>query len=460
MEVENSTQRTAINRLRENLRPLLSRLEIDRAVVFLLLTRAWQMLAGPVTILLIARYFSPEMQGFYYTFASLLALQSFVELGFNLVIINVASHEWSLLKLDSNNRIEGDPQALSRLVSLGRLIFKWYAAASLIFIVGVGSIGYLFFNQAANTGVQWQAPWITLVILTGLLLWALPFNALLEGCNQVTAITRLRLNQVVLESLALWTTMIVGLGLWMVVIAAAVKLIRDLYLILIQYRHFFQPFLKPPTGARIYWKTEIWPMQWRIGLQGLVNYFGFSLFTPVMFQYHGTVLAGQMGMTWQIIFALQAVAGAWLHTKVPRFGMLIAQKDYPALDRFWLRTSLVSLAVIICGSGSVWLLIYVLNLFQVPLAQRMLPPLATGLFFLATIFNQVIQCLAVYLRAHKREPLVVMGVVTGLLFGLCVLGLGSRFGATGAAIAYLLVTALIAVPWIIYIWMRARVEWH
>ena len=149
-------------------RQLLKQLEIDRAVVFVLLNRGWQFLAGPITLLLIARSFSPEVQGFYYTFDSLLALQSFVELGFFLVIINVASHEWASLGLDSTGCIVGEPQALSRLVSLGRLIFKWYAVASAIFVVGVGTIGCVFFAQSSLPGILWQSPWLVLVVLTGL----------------------------------------------------------------------------------------------------------------------------------------------------------------------------------------------------------------------------------------------------------------------------------------------------
>src|SRR5690242_13413514 len=98
----------------------------DRAVVFGSLWRIWQLLAGPVTLLAIGRYMSPDAQGFYYTFGSIIALQSFLELGFYLVIINFSSHEWVALSLDDDGRIIGDAHAHSRLVSLGRLVFRWY----------------------------------------------------------------------------------------------------------------------------------------------------------------------------------------------------------------------------------------------------------------------------------------------------------------------------------------------
>jgi len=101
------------------IRQLLLLLEIDRAVFYVLLLRGWQFLAGPVTALFVASFFSPELQGYFYTFASLLALQSFLELGFHVVILNVASHEWAKLHIADDGRIAGDAEAHSRLVSLG-----------------------------------------------------------------------------------------------------------------------------------------------------------------------------------------------------------------------------------------------------------------------------------------------------------------------------------------------------
>src|SRR5262249_924334 len=121
---------------------------VDRSVLLALLGRSWQILAGPITLLLIAQFFTPEEQGFYYTFASLLALQSFIELGFSVVIINVASHEWAHLSLSEDGGIVGEPHALSRLISLGRFAFKWYAFGSLIFMIGVGSAGFIFLSRS------------------------------------------------------------------------------------------------------------------------------------------------------------------------------------------------------------------------------------------------------------------------------------------------------------------------
>ncbi len=134
---------------------LLGRAEIDRAVAYTLLTRGWQALTAPVTLLLVAQTMTLEIQGYYYTFASLLALQSFVELGFYIVIVSVASHEWSRLRLDADGAITGDSVAIARLASLARFISRWYAAASVVFIAAASVAGWATFSRAEGTCLRW-----------------------------------------------------------------------------------------------------------------------------------------------------------------------------------------------------------------------------------------------------------------------------------------------------------------
>lgn len=445
--------------MRSRIGALMARLEVDRAVAYMVLARLLQIVSFPITIVLIARYLTPEVQGFYYTFGSVLALQGFVELGFTYVIVNVASHEWSRLSLDESGVIGGDTDALSRLVSLGRLIFRWYAAAAAIFVVGGSSLGWYFFVNSGHPDVRWQGPLIAVVAVSGLLLWALPFNALLEGCNQVANINKLRVTQTLLESAALWVTLLLGGGLWALPAAVAAKLLRDLYLIFVEYRNFFRPFFRMTTTARVVWRTEIWPMQWRLALAGVATYCANSLYNPIMFRYHGAAVAGQMGMTLQIVLGMQLVSMAWVLTKAPRYGMLIALGDYEALDRLWLRNSLISLAIVMAGACAIWTAVELLHVFGAAIARRILPPLPIALFLFSAILLQAVQCFVAYLRAHKREPILSANITCALIAGALVWFLGSRLGPIGAAIANV-VQMVITFLWIGTIWWRRRAEWH
>ena len=425
-----------------------------------MLLKSWQTIAGLIGIGLIAREFSPEVQGFYYTFASLIGLQSFVELGLHLVISNFASHEWSRLRLNREGRIEGSPEPISRLVSLGRFVFRWYAIASLAFLFLAGVGGYWFLGRASNHGVDWQMPWFFHIVFSSILLWCMPFLALLEGCDQVAQVARFRTAQAVAGTLAIWVAILAGTELWAAPAYSLISGICCLYYLLVSKRFFFKPFFEPPKDGRVSWRGEILPMQWRLALQGVTGYFVLSLFTPVMFYYHGPAVAGQMGMTWQIVGAIQAVATIWVLTKAPKFGMLIAAREYSVLDAKWRTAALVSMVLMLSGVFVVFISIYYLRHNEWSPINRLLSPLPFLLLAGGAVLTQGVQCIAIYLRAHKREALMPVGLTTGVLMGISVWQLGMDYGAPGAAAAYFLVMSTVSFPMAVFIWRRCRLEWH
>lgn len=439
---------------------LLAKFDLDQAVIYTLLTRAWQAIAGAVTLVLIAYFFSPEVQGFYYTFSSLLALQAFVELGLYIVIVNRASHEWSKLRIDGSGSVVGDASALSRLASLTRFVSRWYTAASFLFVLGVGAGGYVFLSQSHTTNVAWQDPWGTVVVLAAVQLWLMPILSLLEGCNQVVELNRFRFVQTIADAFTMWFLFAVGAGLWVAAGSLAIKILATVYFLIRRYGRFFRSVMAAQVQERIRWRDEVWPMQWRLAAQGAVNYLLFSLFTPVMFHYHGAKVAGQMGMTLQIISVVTLMSQAWVQTKVPRFGMLVAKGEYAELDRIWWQASKVSFSFIVVGGFSIWAAILVLSELYPELASRVLSPLPTALFLMAYGLMQVSYFQALYLRAHAREPFLVLGVLGGLLIGSLVFLFGSRYGPTGAAASFMAAVGLFVIPMSTIIWTRRRAEWQ
>lgn len=415
---------------------------------------------GLITTLLIAAWFSPELQGYYYTFNSVLAFQVFAELGLGTVLTSFASHEWAKLAFDRHGRITGDEDALSRLTSLGSFALRWYMAAgvamTLIFAIG----GLYFFGASGDQVPSWRAPWIALSIVTGLNLCVLPVWALLEGCNQVSNVYAYRLIQSVASTVAAWLGLYLGAELWVASIIGVTNLLAMMVTVGRRYRGFLRVILLGrPQGPRFYWRLDILPLQWRISLSWIGGYFTFSLFTPVLFHYQGPVIAGQMGMTWSFVAALTAVASSWVTPKAPVFGILIAQRRYGELDRMFWRITAAVVAITALGALGIWSMVYALGSFDHPFAVRLLSPVATGYLLLATILLAASLPMSTYLRAHKREPLLVLSVISGLLNGIVVVVLGKYYSAEGMTIGYLVVTAVLT-PFVALIWYRRRAEWH
>jgi hypothetical protein len=124
-----------------------------------------------------------------------------------------------------------------------------------------------------------------------------------------------------------------GGGLWTAVASAAVKVLVEVWLVFVRYGRFFESLNASTTTATTPWKETIWPLQWRIALNSLLNYVATWIFTFAAFEQQGLVAAGQTGMTWTVLTALQAATLAWVQTRAPVFGSLVARNDFGELDR-------------------------------------------------------------------------------------------------------------------------------
>lgn len=444
----------------KNIQKKLKQLEVNSVVVFSLSARIWTTLASPVTLILISNFLSPEIQGYYYTFFSFAALQTFFELGFSIVIVQFASHEWAHLKLTEEGYLVGDMTVISRLKSLLILSTKWFSVAAFLFFMLVSSSGYFFFSKSNNLeSTQWIFPWFILIAMVSLQLIQLPIISILEGCNQLRKLYILRFLQSILSSICLWIVLSLKFNLWAAVIPGFCLLLINTIFIL-NYKNFIKSLLTQVDSEKINWNKEIFPMQWKIGLSGLVNYFAFSLFTPVMFKYYGATVAGQMGMTWQIVSSVQAIGMAWIQTKVPLFGMLIAQKKYKKLDEIWLKNSVVSFFILFFLIIFAAIGLYFLNHFHFNLVKRILPAKEFLLFLTSALFFHISLCQSAYLRAHKKEVLTPLSIISSILIGVFVWSWGSKYGPIGAIFGYTGIMALLVVPWETTLWIKYRKLWH
>lgn len=436
-------------------------LGIDRAVFFAIAAKIWGMGSGLVTSLLIVSFFSAEIQGFYYTFTSVLALQIFAELGLGVVISASASHEWAKLSLDPQGRVVGDAEAKSRLASLGQFAFRWYLVAGSMASVGLMVGGFVFFGSTSwNSVSTWGAPWVMLCIVNGVNLCCMPVWALLEGCNQVVNLYTYRFVQSLAIGLASWLAMWLGAELWTASIVGLVIMLMFLFTVGRNYAFFVKDvMLSTPLGSKLDWRKDILPMQWRISISWLSGYLTFWLFTPILFHYKGAQIAGQMGMTWAFIGALTGVASSWIAPKAPLFAILIARQEYTQLNKMFWRLTATIVSVTALGALAIWLMVFSLNIYHHPFAVRMLSPAATGYFLLATILLTATLPMSTYLRAHKKEPLLGISVASGLLTSIAVFITGRFYSIEIMAIAYLAVMATIT-PFVVAIWRRSIAEWH
>lgn len=445
------------------MKKLLSYMGVDHAIVYTLMGRGWGLISGVIILFLVVRFLTPDEQGYYYTFASLLAMQVLFELGMSFVVMQFASHEMAHLTWANENTLVGDPQAKARLRSLLLLVGKWYGVIAALIIIIVLPAGWVFFSiNHPQSSVNWQIAWFWLVVAAAINVCFLPLLALLEGCGRVTEVARLRIYQNIVGSLAAWLLLMNGGGLLAIPAMSTGLALTVMFWLWRTKKLFFKDLFFQVADCKIgiSWKAEIWPLQWKIALSWLSGYFIFQLFTPVLFAYRGAVEAGQVGMSFSIVNALMSIAMAWMSTKAPQFGTLVARKDYASLDRMFKLTLSRSLLVMLVFGVILCLTNYYLHLAGVQFATRFLDPLPFTLLMLATTLNYVTYAQAAYLRAHKQEPFLWISLLSAVLIAGLTLLLGKAYGAMGVMSGYLAVCTVVGFGWGSLIFFSKRREWQ
>jgi hypothetical protein len=437
-------------------------LGVDRAIAFTVLARVWSSAAGVITVLLIARFLSPAEQGYYYTFGSLVALQIVFELGFSIVILQLASHERAHLAISSDGVVSGDPVAHERLASVLQKSVRWYTVAAIFMACILIPTGFFFFSHQRHSvpAVAWQLPWCVVALAATLTFQIDPVLSFLEGCGYVANIARLRLTQAMLGGVLMWLALATRHGLFAPAMMILGQVIAGTAW-LSRRRPLLIGLLRYTTGEnRILWRQEVWPFQWRIAVSWICGYFIFQIFNPVLFAFKGPIAAGQMGMSLSIASALTSVSIAWVNTKAAPFGGLIARKQYAQLDSVFFQAMRQTVSVCALGGLMVWLGAVSLNAAHLRLAHRMLDPLSLGLLLLGTIINVIVFAESVYLRAHKEEKFLSGSILGALLVGSSTYWLGKQYGARGMMIGYLAIGVVLGLGYNTWVFLHYRKLWH
>ena len=419
---------------------------IDRAVFFSNAAQLLRLITGPINMALVLRYLTPEIQGYFYAFSGVVATQVFLEMGFSQNILQFASHEFAKLRLTNEQTLEGDQEAYSRLISLGRLAFGYYAVAAAIFFVGIGAGGHIFFSYSGQHDVVWQKAWWIIAAAAAGSLAINPARSLLDGCNQVAVTAKFSfwasLAGFAVNALAL----ISGAGIYVSAIGAVFSFLLSLSYFGLHWRSFFAQFLSPPQHGHVSWRHEIWPFQWRIAVSWMSGYFIFDMISPVAFYFCGPVAAGRLGMSLQLVRMISNVALTWITTKAPRFGMLIAMRAWKELDLLWRRSMLQAFIFCLLGMIAFWVAVpWVGNYF--PKVPNRLAPLGTNIWLGSAMLVQIfITSMAMELRAHKQEPYMWLSVANALISVAFILPLVRVWGIYGEAMGYALAIWAILFP--------------
>lgn len=432
---------------------LLRKIRIDAAVAMTVMQRVWGVAAGLVMVLLTSTLFSKEMQGYYYTFSSLIALQAFFELGLNFVLAQFVSHDTVLL--DENNDAEVRQAAIDRIGLLYNRVRRWFAVTSMLFAVAVGSGGFLFLRRG-GTGLplnEWLGAWLLIVVAAAVNLYYSPQIAIAEGTGKVARVAKLRTLQSVGGYLTCWVIIAIHPTLYaMACIGWVMALTSGWWL----HHHSGVPKIArdvSPGAVGYGWRKDIFPLQWRIGLSWMSGYLLYQAFTPFTFAHRGPAEAAMIGLSLAMFSNISLIGMSWLSATTPVLAGLVARGERETLRRRFKTLFVQSLAFQIAACTGLCIVVALGRYFEIRIMDRFLPTADLTVIAVISSCNVAVFAMATFMRVHKEEPMLWNSLVCGVLV-TGITYLASFYGAIYVLMGYLTVIVLLCVPWTVILFRR------
>ena len=112
-----------------------------------------------------------------------------------------------------------------------------------------------------------------------------------------------------------------------------------------------------------------------------------------------------------------------------------------------------STIVIALTSASVVLVAWYLNKIGLPLMMRIASPSVLVVLAVVTTVNSMVFAMAIYMRAHREEPMLAQSMVVGLMIA-CGVYIGSIYGVLTMMLLYMLISIFVSLPWTLWLFFK------
>ena len=381
-----------------------------------LIGRVFQACLSLILIYFISTILDADIQGYYYTFLSLLAVQRFFELGLLNLIVQFTSHSRDKsIDLYRPASFDLTDSELVLLKPIYVFVIKWFFIGSILLFFLLIILGFFVFgSKEYNEQINWKFPWLIISLSTSLLLMVKSQISLLEGLGMLKTIYFCRMLANILEPLFILIFLLLKLELYSLAIGNLVITIA-LTIPLFLHRNIlikFISFKNVGINKNKIWREEIWPYQWRLAISTFAGYFIYQSLITIVFHFDSPLRAGQLGMTQNIVSGFTSISSILLTSNISKFSFLISSKEHIKFFKSIKKT------VIFDGLMYLVLILFYLILlnYYLPqsLKQKQLSVSLSFVLFISGFFHLITSHFATILRCFKKENFLLNSIFTAL----------------------------------------------
>ena len=384
-----------------------------------LLNQTWRLISGPLTILLVPLFLTETEQGYWYLFGSLAALSIFADLGFSNIILQFSAHEFAFLSFNKKGLLEGDEKHLVKIGTFLRFTLKWVCSICMIVFPFIYIVGIWFFVRDNVLG-QYIVPWTIFSFASLVNFISTAVLSYVEGMNKISKIQKVRFRAAVINTLVICSVLILGGNIYALVLGSFLSVSSVFISIFGEFKAVLHQVLMLSKSEVYHWRKEVLPLFSRYAISFSSGYFIFLIYTPLMQYFHGPVHSGKVGITLALVTAIFSMSNIWIYTVTPQMNMFAAHTNKDSWDLLFQKRLLFSIGTYAFISLCMFIFVIIFKDFWImpKIISRFLPVQSVLMLLTCYFLQLIINSLATYLRAHKKEPYMVPSIIVAVWVAL------------------------------------------
>jgi O-antigen/teichoic acid export membrane protein len=345
-----------------------SRRVLKSAMLYALLSTAVRVGANLILIpILVKKLTTPEL-ALWWIFVTLGGFAYLSDFGFGQAISRVYSYLWAGADSIDTEGLRVPPEgadpnrpALRRFNATVRRLYFWLSVAGLVALAAGGSL-YLW--RSAGASMHRGEFWLAWSFFATSVVYNIGTSHWILACQGINRVRELQFSSLwggVAYVLAAGTMLLLGFGLWSMVIATALRAWISREICAAAYRvsvpRIQGEILAPDLGIL----RKIWPNVWKFGLISVAGYAINSAPVLICGFFLGEAATASYGLTSQLGYFLLASSGLWLTVKWPQLTILRTQGKLAEMSTVFAQRlgwamatfTLGALLLVFCGN---WLL--------------------------------------------------------------------------------------------------------
>lgn len=383
-----------------------------KTVGWALFYRLLVLLSGLMLILVLPFTTTLEEQGVYYALLGLVSLYVVADLGLSSALINFVSHQ-----IDADRLYDGQGVKAANLSLLLRFAASWALLGSMVLGLVVYLFGKTLLQKEFGVFPSLHEALLLVCVVTILTFQLFTAFAILEGLNKVSEAFFIRSIYVSVMITTQLVFLLAGYTYFALVIGQVLALLTAAVLFLSRNLSRFIELASVPTQkADLSIREKVIPFQQRLAVSWIFGFLPIQIMPSLLFATLGSVWAGRIGMTQQIVTAISATAFIFVQVVVPRIGQLVASEQTSAVLAIYKtalkRSLMMSILAVVCVIAAQ------LTMTEIALevSARILP-LDLLLPFMFLVFcNWLSFSRAALARAYHEEvmlwPTIIGGIIT------------------------------------------------